>query len=267
MESFLRRIQYADDAKGMEAHSHSTYELIYLVRGELAVRFGDRVFRAAAPAAILINCLEEHATQALSGACERRCYTFSRRRLDALLAEPRLSALFRNHPGNEGHVFSLQPEEQEALELFVREAGDSGSFSEEAALCCLKLFLIRLLRGHPAPVGAPSGKSLSLIDEIQRELDARFSEPIRISELAQRHYISKYYLTHLFREVTGLTPKEYLLLNRLSCAKELLAGTQMTAGEIAARCGFGDANSLIRAFKKQSSCTPMQYRRKMQHPW
>ena len=74
MDDRLCTVDYSRDASGFTPHTHSTYEILYLVRGEAEVRFGGAAVTAKAPAAVLVNCLEEHATHILSGEYER--YTF-----------------------------------------------------------------------------------------------------------------------------------------------------------------------------------------------
>ena len=87
-----------------------------------------------------------------------------------------------------------------------------------------------------------------------------FPEDVRIKDLAAKYYINFYYLSHLFREVTGYSPKQYLLLNRLSYAKDLLINTPLSVSEIAYQAGFPDDNGFIRSFKHEFGVTPKKYR-------
>ena len=73
-------------------------------------------------------------------------------------------------------------------------------------------------------------------------------------------YINHSYLTHVFKQQVGYSPKQYILLNRLSYAQELLETTQLQISQIAYRCGFGDVNNFIRAFKSYSGLSPNQFR-------
>ncbi|MFR6258370.1 MAG: helix-turn-helix transcriptional regulator, partial [Anaerovoracaceae bacterium] len=99
------------------------------------------------------------------------------------------------------------------------------------------------------------------IYQVQKYIDQNFAQDIKIKELAEKFYINFYYLSHTFKELTGYSPKQYLLLNRLTYSKELLAQTSLSVGEIAMRCGFSDANSFIRTFRRHYGTTPSQYRR------
>ena len=67
MDDRLCTVDYSRDPSGFTPHTHSTYEILYLVHGEAEVCFGGAAVTAKAPAAVLVNCLEEHATHILSG--------------------------------------------------------------------------------------------------------------------------------------------------------------------------------------------------------
>jgi len=64
-----------------------------------------------------------------------------------------------------------------------------------------------------------------------------------------------------FKEQTGLTPSEYLRNYRIENAKRLLAGSSLTAVEIAKRCGLGDPAHFCRLFQKMTGQTPIAYSR------
>ena len=74
------------------------------------------------------------------------------------------------------------------------------------------------------------------------------------------YYISLFYLSHSFKKLTGYSPKQYLLLTRMSYARELLITTDTAVKVITDQCGFNDVNNFIRVFKREYQMTPKQYR-------
>lgn len=91
-------------------------------------------------------------------------------------------------------------------------------------------------------------------------LEEHLSGEISLDRVCERLGISKFYLSHLFKEQTGSGVYEYLIALRLSCAKSLLRSTTQPVSEIAARCGFGSSSYFIQVFRKHESMTPLQYR-------
>ena len=98
--------------------------------------------------------------------------------------------------------------------------------------------------------------------EVQRYIESHFAEDLRISDLAKAFYMNHCYMTHLFKKQVGYSPKQYLLLNRLSYAQELLENSDLPVSQIAFQCGFGDANNFIRAFRESFGLSPSQFRQR-----
>jgi len=121
--------------------------------------------------------------------------------------------------------------------------------------------LITLFRLESNRFPIPSKNIKPEIFEVQKYIEKHFKENILISELADKFYINKYYLSHSFKELTGYSPKQYLLLNRLSYAKELLFNSALDISQISIQTGFYDSNSFIRAFKNEFGITPNAYRK------
>jgi transcriptional regulator GlxA family with amidase domain len=63
-----------------------------------------------------------------------------------------------------------------------------------------------------------------------------------------------------FRQVTGTTPGEWLLEQRLTFARRMLETTDQTVERIAHRCGFGSAATLRHHFAERIGTSPRRYR-------
>ena len=64
----------------------------------------------------------------------------------------------------------------------------------------------------------------------------------------------------LFRQVTGMTFKEYLNRVRVEEAERLLTNTDYPIIDIAVACGYRDQSYFTTVFKKYTGLTPRQYR-------
>lgn len=81
------------------------------------------------------------------------------------------------------------------------------------------------------------------IHRIVRYLRANYQKPLSLNELAGQFYISQYYLSRMFKTVTGLTLIEYLNTIRIQEAQKLLADENLSITEIAS-CGVRQSNLL-----------------------
>jgi YesN/AraC family two-component response regulator len=110
-----------------------------------------------------------------------------------------------------------------------------------------------ILRSLPVPLSIPVQRAMGLIQQ-------RYWDQISLSALARQVGMSKYHLSHRFREVLGVTFRDYLLRVRLERAKALLATGHVSITEVAQNVGFGDLPRFDKVFKRYTGVTPSVYR-------
>lgn len=94
-------------------------------------------------------------------------------------------------------------------------------------------------------------KTVALIEY----LNDHVTESISIDDLAERFYLSKFYMMRLFRAGTGFTIHGYLTEKRLHLARELIRGG-MNVSEACYGCGYQDYSAFARAYKKRFGAAP-----------
>ena len=99
-----------------------------------------------------------------------------------------------------------------------------------------------------------------LVKTVIRYLDENYNQNITLDILAARVYLSRSYLAHIFKQETGSTIMEYLILKRVKEAKRLLATTDLPIAVVANKVGYQDFSYFGRIFKKRTGCTPKGYR-------
>lgn len=87
-----------------------------------------------------------------------------------------------------------------------------------------------------------------------------YTYDIKIADVAKYLSIDRTYLYKLFITYKKASPQQYLITYRLSIAQKLLKETDLSVTEIAYSCGFRDASSFNKHFKKHLNITPLQYR-------
>jgi transcriptional regulator GlxA family with amidase domain len=106
--------------------------------------------------------------------------------------------------------------------------------------------------GHD-PVGAVLGWALEHLDDA-----------LSVELLAERAAMSPRTFARRFRAVTGTTPHQWLLNQRVMLAQRLLETTDDAVELVASRCGFGTAAGLRTHFLKVVGTPPLAYRRAFQ---
>ncbi|MEU8173965.1 helix-turn-helix domain-containing protein [Microbispora hainanensis] len=108
------------------------------------------------------------------------------------------------------------------------------------------------------PVPAPGNHPLA---ELFPWVMERLDHPLTVDDLARRARMSSRNLSRHFRSVTGTTPLQWLLVQRIRRAQELLETTDDGIDVIAAATGMGTATTLRRHFNRTVGVPPDTYRR------
>ncbi|NRQ30259.1 helix-turn-helix domain-containing protein [Nonomuraea sp. NN258] len=89
----------------------------------------------------------------------------------------------------------------------------------------------------------------------------RLDQPLTVPDLARQANVSPRQLGRRFLAVTGQTPLQWLLAQRVRRAQELLETTGRSVEEVALATGMGTATTLRRQFKRIVGVPPDGYRR------
>jgi len=87
------------------------------------------------------------------------------------------------------------------------------------------------------------------------------NEPLTVEILSRRAMLSPRTFARRFRAVTGTTPLQWLLRQRILEAQRLLETSDLPIEVVAQRCGFGSASVLRTHFKRMLDTSPLVYRR------
>jgi len=111
-----------------------------------------------------------------------------------------------------------------------------------------------------APVWMPRAKR-NAIREVQEAIEARPGGSHSIDDLAQQAAMSPRHFTRVFTGEVGEAPGQYVERIRTEAARRQLEETNDTVVAIAARCGFGTAETMRRNFIRRVGISPDQYRK------
>lgn len=104
----------------------------------------------------------------------------------------------------------------------------------------------------------------SIVDEIKFYLNINYAEKIKLQDVAKSFGIHPNYLTRIFHEKYGISPKQYLIDLKLKKARRLLTTTELSISVIANSLGFDDQLAFTKIFKKAFTVSPSEYRKQSQ---
>ena len=137
--------------------------------------------------------------------------------------------------------------------------------SRKMAVKAAKVFSIDLDRTQQSYFGtfAPiEDHGDELVKQTQEEIKKNFREANTIEEIITDVPASRRNLVRRFKQVTGITPIEYLQKTRIEAAKQLLEQSRQSVMEVMFESGYNDLKSFRSLFKKNVGMTPTAYREK-----
>lgn len=163
--------------------------------------------------------------------------------------------------------FSLQHKilVEDLLQQIVKEAQERNSTYEvyiQTLIMQLLIFSSRHIEEHSVESLDYLNPMHERISEVVRYINSHYQKDFSLQYLADKFYISPYYLSHAFKEVTGFTFVEYLNSVRIKEAKKLLEETNLKVYFIADRVGYGSITHFGRVFKEITGHAPLYYRKR-----
>lgn len=100
------------------------------------------------------------------------------------------------------------------------------------------------------------------INQVITYINEHLSEELSLDLIADTFYLSKFYLSKKFKQYTGLSIYQYILKKRLIFARNMISN-EIPVTEAYKLSGFGDYSNFLKAFKREFSCTPTNYKKQM----
>lgn len=126
--------------------------------------------------------------------------------------------------------------------------------------------IIMILNGagtRPDEYHTPGGKMMryAKVKEIMYYIMEHYSEIYGLEDLAGIFYLDKSYLSRIFKEVTNFTVNEFINLQKVDRARNLLLDESLSIEDISKKLGYERHSYFDRVFKKYTGMSPLQYRK------
>ncbi|WP_240772723.1 AraC family transcriptional regulator [Phragmitibacter flavus] len=112
-------------------------------------------------------------------------------------------------------------------------------------------------------VAADHEMQLPMIQSVARAVEIirrDFAGPVMLAEVAGKCGLSMRHFQRRFQQAFGFSPQEFLMKTRVAAAMKQLEETNLSASEIAIRCGFVDGSSFSEQFGQRVGQSPTAYR-------
>ena len=236
-------------------HSHDFCEILYVAGGAGEAILEGKKFRLAPGDLVVVNPGTLHEERSDAKAPLRLIFLAIRD-----FAVPGLPA---GCLSQEKYRVLSCGEYQYKMDIYLRELLQETSsqieFYQEISqglVSALLVLVMRLIRINPEDEAALSQEC----QKIKEYLDQNFTSLITLDSLSETVYISKHYLSHLFKEQTGVSPIKYLTSKRMEKACELLSETELPVSEVSKAVGYENPLYFSQVFKRVYGISPVKYR-------
>ena len=130
------------------------------------------------------------------------------------------------------------------------------SLANALAVYLLKRYAVRRVTPLAFKGGLPGHRLKHVLDYIADRLD----ENISLSQLAAIADMSPHYFSGLFKQSTGRSPHQYVLLQRIERAKQQLRDPKRSIIDAGLDAGFQNPSHFARMFRKLEGISPSKFR-------
>lgn len=247
-------------------HFHNVHQIIFVADGMVKVHIDHKTYTVAKNSVVFISNLEKHSVHIIKAPYKRYVVSLAQGFGPMILQDSPLLSILIQRPESFSHTVALSELAAKSmttvLDTMVREAEQKRPFWTLRLSSLVMELLIRLYRYSSTsfPTGSMD-EAARIVTEVQKYIIENVRDDISLEQVAAQHFISKYHLSRIFRKITGYTFKDYLILHRLSLAKDLLIHTSQSVSDVCQSSGYSNVNHFIRIFKAHEGVTPYQYRK------
>lgn len=251
-------------------HYHQDIEFVFVLKGEVLLRSGYCNYTLKA-GDIFTNCGHEIHNIASNGKdnvvalIQPSTYFFSQ-------YFPSLSKSCYRTYTRKGMAFKHDRLKELLLEILLHSLSRNFDYRNQ----CIKLMIdtIEHVEKHfnlfifdEDVVVNFEGDNPITIERISRIISyiyQHYSEKISLKELARMEYLSEFYISHIIKNCTGMSFREFLCFARVEASEIPLLDTNKKISQIAREVGFSTTAYYEKYFYRWFKCTPAEHRERYQ---
>ncbi|WP_233519881.1 MULTISPECIES: AraC family transcriptional regulator [Bacteroides] len=134
------------------------------------------------------------------------------------------------------------------------------NLSQEIESNGILLQLFSRFLGNTQLLESKSRNQYERLTDIFSYIDNHLYQNIHVSDLAEQMCLSSDHFTRIFKQVSGMSPIQYIQAKRIERAQTLLLASRLSIKEIAETVGIPNLSQFSKLFTKETGHSPREYR-------
>ena len=255
---------YNLEASDNAFHFHDHYEVYIFLRGDVDIFVEQSCYPMQRGHLVVFNDKEIHrACYHGKEPYERRILHVSPKIVQSLSSDKsNLLQCFQNRKFGTNNAVLLSEEQlSEVMDITekLKDVIKTSQYGDDILLnAYVSIFLTNVNKVFLENQSVIPKCSHGLIFDILVFIDSSLNADLSLETIAKHFSIDRYYLCHVFKTQTGTSLYQYILMKKISVARQYLAeGKSVT--EACTLSGFNDYSNFIRTFKKVTGISPGKY--------
>ena len=251
-------------------HTHKGLEIFYFIQGQANYIIGDTIYELLPGDMLLFSGDVTHRVNPSNDVKYVRSYiNFLPSFIEDELSTELYSKLIKLFDNSNGLRIQWLPEERDEIEkyfamLYNENQKELVGYNYMLTSSLVQL-LIHIYRKSKylvefTPSAQPTNSQMT-VQRILQYVNQVYKENESLDTLSVNLHLSKYYMCHCFKEVTGYTINSYIMRKRVDEAKRLLVESQNSINEIGEMIGFNSTIHFSRTFKQYAGVSPLAFRK------
>lgn len=257
-------VTYNEDSINIpNTHFHNDIEIIFIDEGSSTFLIEDKEIFAEKNSMVIISNLENHSMSINDYPYKRYIIKIKRLEKISILPSEIYIKLFQNRPRNYPYVFKFDKLTANKIRVILKsilENYKESIFYFEYEQLLINQLMIIAFRSNKFFFTKKDTDLEKTIFRIQDFINTNYMIDINLNYIEDKFFINKYEVSRNFKKITGYNFKTYLILVRISAAKDLLVNSNLSIAEISNKVGYSSESLFIRMFKKYENITPTKFR-------
>lgn len=257
---------------GVQKHSHDYYEFYLFLEGNISMNIDKTSYTLKSGDLIVIPPNITHYLINHDDTIPYRRFVFwvSKTYFEAITAKTddysfMITEAMEHHKYIYHNDLTTTNSLQTRLFYLVEEL-QSNRFGRTSAIYLgingLLLYMNRLAYEYKYPKAFH--KEHNLYEHLVSYIENHLTEELSLDHLARVFYVSKYHISHIFKESLGISVHQYITKKRLAMCRDALL-SESNISNTFSMYGFKDYSAFYRAFKKEYGLSPKEYKELHMH--